>query len=88
MSTTESTEENSAVEKESRKADEEGWLTKTRIGLITGGFALLLCICAIIMIAMLRSVSPCRNHVHVSFCTNYLLDSDLMKRDGFLRCLA
>lgn len=57
MSTTESTEENSAVEKESRKADEEGWLTKTRIGLITGGFALLLCICAIIMIAMLRSVS-------------------------------
>lgn len=53
MSTTESTEENSAVEKESRKADEEGWLTKTRIGLITGGFALLLCICAIIMIAML-----------------------------------
>ena len=42
------------VEKKSRKTAKEGWMTNTRIGLITGGFALLLCLCAIVMIALLR----------------------------------
>jgi len=41
------------VQKESRKTAKEGWMTKTNIGLITGGFALLLCLCAIVMIALL-----------------------------------
>ena len=42
------------VQKESRKTAKEGWLTNTRIGLIIGGFALLLCLCAMVMIAFLR----------------------------------
>jgi len=42
------------VQVESRKTAKEGWMTNTRIGLITGGFALLLCLCAIAMIALLR----------------------------------
>lgn len=80
-------EENSVVEKESRKVDEEGWLIKMWIGLIIGGFVLLLCICVIIMIVMLRLVFFCRNYVYVLFCINYLLDLDLMKRERFFRCL-
>ena len=42
------------VQKESKKTAKEGWMTNTRIGLITGGFAFLLCLCAILMIAFLR----------------------------------
>lgn len=80
-------EENSVVEKESRKVDEEGWLIKMWIGLIIGGFVLLLCICVIIMIVMLRLVFLCRNYVYVLFCINYLLDLDLMKMERFFRCL-
>lgn len=42
------------VQKESSKTAKEGWMTNTRMGLIAGGFALLLCLCAIVMIAFLR----------------------------------
>lgn len=41
------------VQEESRKTAKEGWMTNTRMGLIAGGFALLLCLCAIVMIALL-----------------------------------
>lgn len=41
------------IEKQSKSPAQEKWLTKTRIGLITGGFALLLCLCAIGLIALL-----------------------------------
>ena len=42
------------VQKESRKTAKKGWMTNTRMGLIAGGFALLLCLCAIVIIAFLR----------------------------------
>lgn len=47
-------EEQVPVQKESRKTAKGGWMTNTRIGLITGGFALLLCLCAIVMMYLLR----------------------------------
>jgi len=46
-------EEQVPVQKESRKTAKGGWMTNTRIGLITGGFALLLCLYAIVMMYLL-----------------------------------
>ena len=45
------------IERQGKKAPQEKWLTKTRVGLITGGFALLLVLCAGAMIALLRWVA-------------------------------
>lgn len=42
------------IEKQSKSESRKTWMTKTRIGLISGGFALLLCLITIALIVLLR----------------------------------